>query len=92
MARHYNVKYLKKANGWALNTRDVLALFGLPPSSPIPKEMEAEVTYEDGTKLKLLSQMVPGRRLHRVIAECQDCKKWLPAGRLHQHVGTGTCK
>jgi hypothetical protein len=31
------------------------------------------------------------RRPHRIIAVCPRCNKHIPAGRLHQHLGTRGC-
>lgn len=29
---------------------------------------------------------------HRIHIVCPDCERLIPAGRYHQHVGTGGCK
>lgn len=56
------------------------------PTGPIPKDMKG-TTAMGGIIVKLV-EAHPSRRLHRIFAECPKCRNDVPAGRLHQHVGT----
>jgi hypothetical protein len=52
-------------------------------NGPIPKDQQG-VTTMGGIIVRLFK--ADGGR-HRIHAECPKCRKDIPAGRLHQHVG-----
>jgi hypothetical protein len=77
---------LELVRGQMFNS-DLKAWLGLPPKlPPLYSGMHwvgnVRVFVESGE-----SNLVKGRRKHRVMAECPRCKRWVPAGRLHQHMG-----
>lgn len=59
---------------------------------PIPGINE-DNTLVGFVNVKLLP-FVPSKHkssAHRLLIECPKCKKWIPFGRMHQHVDKGTC-
>lgn len=88
---HFKTKYLTNERGCNLHSHELLLpLLGFKPSSPIPLDFEGIFTIQ-GVKVVVKKPPVKGRRKHRIFAVCPDCSREIPAGRLHQHVGTRTC-
>lgn len=55
---------------------------------PIKMPLEFSGRFKDqetGLTFVVRAQIKPGRRKHRVFAICDDCDRYVPAGRMHQH-------
>jgi hypothetical protein len=79
---------LSDSRGWPLRSHDILKLFGLPPSSPIPPAYTAAKIIDN-----VLVMIVPTGALapdggpnRRVVAKCPACAKLVCAGHLSQHM------
>lgn len=70
---------------------------GYRPKWPLDLEVgETPVTLCGGTpatfKLLKSAKLTRRRWVTRLWVMCPDCGKWLPYGRLGQHIGAATCK
>jgi hypothetical protein len=77
-------KVLRNKYGRAMRSYEILELFGLPPTSPIPPKFRAYKRI-DGVKVLIIPR---GKRAikRRVLAQCPTCFKQVCAGHLHQHM------
>jgi hypothetical protein len=64
----------------------LLPMLGLPATSPIPAGFALGPTLVNGLIYRVRTRPINGRRFHRVQVACPCCAKWIPAGRLHQHL------
>lgn len=71
--------------GWPLRSHEILELFELPPTSPIPKNHIAFRTIGNVGVYILPCGLIDGLK-RRVVAECPKCFKPVCAGHLHQHI------
>jgi hypothetical protein len=77
--------------------RLAMALFGRKKVPPYPvtiirTEMDVPLVSGPTVRLKVIVRPGPNAgRAHRIFVECPECGVQIPAGRLHQHVGTAVC-
>ena len=76
--------YLKDGRGFPLRSHDILALFGLKPSSPIPADYMARMAI-GGVQVAIVPRGTAAIK-RRVLAECPSCGRWVCAGHLDQHL------
>lgn len=67
-----------------MHSYQILRLFDLPPTSPIPVDYSAERTI--GNVRVTIVPRGAGPINRRVIAYCPKCDKPVCAGHLHQHM------
>ena len=76
-----------------MHSREILALFDLPPNSPIPPDLTVRKVI-GGVHVQIIPQRLKGISPfpnRRVLAWCPICDTMVCAGHLHQHVGTKAC-
>jgi len=81
-------KNLTDKNGWPLRNSDILRIFGLPSTSPIPPMYQGCRTIGD-TYVIIIAQSMMGTYDYpkrRVLALCNTCQTLVCAGHLHQHL------
>jgi hypothetical protein len=85
-----NHNLLRGADGYQMQSRDILAAFGLPPNSPIPASFSARQRIGDVavTIVPRATKELDGKRLpkRRVVAQCPLCGDYVCAGHLDQHM------
>lgn len=86
------------AFGWTLHENQIKELLGLKPSSHLPDDglppqmIGNVLVWIIGKPLaRALATELKRKFVHRVYCECPKCHTAVPAGRLHQHLGTKVC-
>ena len=74
---------LKNVHGRKMRSDEILTLFGLPPSGPIPAD-HADERIIDGILVRIVPRGTANIK-RRVIAKCPECKRFVCAGHLDQH-------
>jgi hypothetical protein len=77
---------LLNKRGWPMHSYEILTLFGLPPSGPIPPDYE-DMRVIDNIMVHIFPRGKNPRNIkRRVVATCPHCFKMVCAGHLYQHL------
>ena len=78
---------LRHENGWPVHSHNLKAAFGL---TEWPREGGVTERWI-GNVLVWVEPPKGGYAKHRAMCRCPECWETIPAGRLHQHLGTARC-
>jgi hypothetical protein len=77
---------LRNKHGRQMASHEILPLFGLPRSSPIPPDFD-DMRLIDNIMVHIFPRGKNPRNIkRRVVATCPHCFKFVCAGHLHQHL------
>jgi hypothetical protein len=86
-AMHRDTYVIHHKNGhWWSNHNDLYPMLGLKSGNPIPKDLDFIKTIRVGTELATYWVRPHNGGKHRVFCRCIACNKWIPFGRVGQHV------